>query len=82
MIHGVAWLLVSAAAGYWVLQQAEEQKGGLQTLGRWLGITIIAVSVVGTGLKVYKLSQICKQMLAQGICPMGDGVKAPAPSSR
>ena len=63
MIHGAGDLLISAAAGYWVLTQASNQKAQVKKLGQILGLIIILVSVVGIACKIYYLSG--------GQCPPG-----------
>ena len=63
----VAPLLVSAAAGYWVLAQSEHQKGGVRKLGQYLGVAIILVSVLGTACKIYK-AVTCS--MDGGHCPL------------
>ena len=75
MAHGVATLLISSAAGYWVLTSASSQKGRVKTLGQWLGLLIIAVSVVGAACKVYSLSNCKGKMIS---CPF-TGATVPAP---
>lgn len=55
LLQGVSGLLLSAAAGYWVYTQAEKEKPRVRKLGQLLGLAIIAVSVVGTGCKIYYL---------------------------
>ena len=55
MTHGVSSLLISAAAGYWVLAQSGGQKGRVKQLGQFLGLLIIVVSVVGASCKLYCL---------------------------
>ncbi len=52
MAHGAEVLLVAAVAGYWVLERAETHKRGLKRVGRWLGWSIIAVSLVGVACRV------------------------------
>ena len=70
MGHGVAVLLVSAAAGYWVLAQSEHQKAGVRKLGQYLGLAIIVVSIVGAACKVYSLVT-CYGGMGKGMaCPM------------
>ena len=45
-------LLLSAAAGYWVLERAENHKRGLRRVGRWLGGAIILVALIGVACRV------------------------------
>lgn len=63
---GAAWLLISAAVGYWVITLAEHQKGNTKTMGRWLGVLIIIVSLVGTACGIY-----CAATGKWGACPLG-----------
>ncbi len=56
MVHDVAPLLISTAAGYWVLTQAEREKGQFKKLGRLLGLIIIAVSLISGACKIYCLA--------------------------
>ena len=50
MGFGVAGLLIASAAGYWVVTQAEHQKGGARKLGIYLGAAIIVVKPERTPL--------------------------------
>ena len=52
MTHGIGLLLLSAVAGYWVLERASSQKGELKRVGRFLGGLVIAVSLIGVGCTV------------------------------
>ena len=52
MIGVTSGFLLAAAAGYWVLERAENHKRGLRRVGRWLGGAIIAVAVVGTTCRI------------------------------
>ena len=56
MVYGVSGLLIAAAAGYWVLGQSAHQRDRIKALGQWLGLAIIAVSVVGAACKLYYLT--------------------------
>ena len=67
MGHGIAVSLVSSAVGYWVLTQAESQKGKVRKLGQYLGVAIVLVSVLGAACKIYAGIQACRAM---GMCPM------------
>ena len=51
--HGVATLLISAAAGYWVLTLAAKEKNRLKKLGQLVGLVIIVVSLAGAACKIY-----------------------------
>lgn len=70
---GIAPLFVAAAAGYWVVTQAEHQKGGIQKLGRYLGTAIIILSVVLAGCKLYAFAARCG-MSGKAICPVTGNV--------
>jgi len=65
MIGGSGMLLLSSVAGYWVLERADRHKGGLRRIGQWLGVIIIAVSLVGVAGRVW--------CVASGF--FGDGAK-------
>ncbi len=45
MILGIAMLLISAAAGYWVLIRASGEKGVMKLLGLLLGLVIVGTSL-------------------------------------
>jgi hypothetical protein len=50
MMQSIAMFLLTAAAGYWVLERAESHKEGMvRRLGRVLGIIIIVLSFIGIG---------------------------------
>ena len=68
MSHGVALLLLSAAAGYWVLERAEGQKKNLKQIGQLVGGLIIVISLLGVACKVYYLMKGTKM-----VCPSGMG---------
>ncbi|MBI4227429.1 MAG: hypothetical protein HY600_04025 [Candidatus Omnitrophica bacterium] len=71
MGHGVAVLLVSAAAGYWVLGQSEHQKAGVKKLGQYLGVAIILVSVIGAACKIYSIVTCYGGGMGKAaVCPM------------
>ena len=57
-------LLISAAAGYWVLERANRGKGLLKTVGQWLGAVIIVVSLAGVLCTVYSVAKM------RGWCPV------------
>lgn len=72
MGHGVPALLISAAAGYWVLTHAEkERQGGVRKLGQYLGLLIIVVSVLGAACKIYYQINSCPLgKMGSMFCPM------------
>jgi len=53
---GVGFLLLTAAAGYWVLERASKHKGELQKVGYFLGSIILVVSLLGVTCQIWKLS--------------------------
>ena len=69
MVHGVAPLLISAAAGYWVVTQAAGQKARVKKLGQILGWAIVLVSVAGAACKLYAMATC--QPLGKLYCPIG-----------
>lgn len=72
MGYGAAGLLIAAAAGYWVLGQAEHQKGNVRRLGQYLGLAIIVVSVLGAACKIYAITT-GKGM----VCPVSGSPRCP-----
>ena len=52
MIGVTSGFLLAAAAGYWVLERAENHKRGLRRIGRWLGGAIIAVALIGATCRI------------------------------
>ena len=83
MVHGVGMLLLTAVAGYWVLERASTHKGQLQKVGFFVGSLIIVVSLFGVACSVW-----CMASGKAGMCPfgkMGRGTYSPytppAPSS-
>ena len=46
-MHGVGLLLLSAVAGYWVLERSSVHKGELKRVGQLLGGLVIVVSLIG-----------------------------------
>ncbi len=79
MIHGVGLLMISAAAGYWVLTLSVKEKGRVKTLGNVLGFLIIAISVLGSACKIYSLVN-CSPYYGKG-CPF-IGKMAPASTTQ
>ncbi len=69
MTHGIAPLLISAAAGYWVVTQAAGQKARMKKLGQILGWGIVLVSVLGASCKLYALAT--GQPMGKMYCPIG-----------
>ena len=80
MIVGIGVLLLAAAAGYWVVIQAEGHKRGLRRLGRWLGGAIIIIALLGATclLTCGASGKNCPMMGAgKAWCPV-TGSRAPA----
>ncbi|MBI3322729.1 MAG: hypothetical protein HYZ94_03505 [Candidatus Omnitrophica bacterium] len=73
--HGVGILLLSAAAGYWVLTLAAGQKERLRKVGNLIGLIIIVVSLLGAACKVYYQVTGCPP---GKVCAMGWKGKAGA----
>lgn len=71
-------LLLSAAAGYWVLERAEHQKGRIRTIGRIVAGLILVLSLGGVLCKVTACMQGRGSFCAKG---MGGGVKHTCPIS-
>ena len=81
-----AWLLITSAAGYWVLTLAQHQKGSTKSLGRWLGAVIILVSLAGTACTIYCAvsgkAVTCPPMgKAWGACPLSSAMCSPKKSA-
>lgn len=53
MVQSIGALLVAAVAGYWVLERAEKQKGGLRRIGRIIGWVVILTSLIGVTCRVW-----------------------------
>ena len=66
-LHGVSSLLITSAVGYWVVTQAQKEKGQVKKLGLLLGIIIVLVSLVGVGCKIYSLATGCP--MSKITCP-------------
>ena len=83
MAHGAGLLLLSAVAGYWVLERAATHKGNLKSIGQFLGSVIIIASLVGLALKAWCLVSSCQSATPMGgRCPFMSKVAPPATSSK
>jgi hypothetical protein len=71
MVHGAGILLLTAVAGYWVLERAEAHKGDLRRVGKALGWIVIVGSLVGVACRVYALAT------GKALCPPGKGFFCP-----
>ena len=47
MLRGAGLLLLTAVAGYWVLERAESHRGSLRRVGRFVAWAVILFSLVG-----------------------------------
>jgi len=70
MGHGMSVLLVTSAVGYWTLTAAGKEKGRVKTLGQYLGLLIIVLSLA---------SAACKISYAVKACQMGGGMYGNCP---
>jgi hypothetical protein len=66
MSHGVGMLLLTAVAGYWVLERASTHKGQLQKVGFAVGSLILVISLLGMICSVW-----CMKSGSSGMCPFG-----------
>lgn len=85
--HGVEMLLLSTAAGYWVLERAEAHKGQLKKVGLFLGSVIIVVSLVGIVCRVWYLASAatCSDSMnktGRGWCPFMSKAPSSAPNAQ
>ena len=72
MLHGVGELLITTAVGYWVLSRADDQKGEMRRIGRFLGVVIIVVSLVGLICAAWNAiggDAWCSMGKGGGLCP-------------
>ncbi len=78
MMGGTGLLLLSAAAGYWVLERAEVHKRGLRRVGRWVGGLIIVVSILGLLCRASAcMSKGCPWTSKSTFCPIKDRLMLP-----
>ena len=82
MEHGVGVLLLSAVAGYWVLERAETHKKGLRQIGRLLGAAIIIASVVGAACRIWYAATCgpSSSGMRGGFCPFSSKMPAAPPT--
>ena len=55
MVYGSGVLLLTAVAGYWVLERAETHKGSLKRVGKVLGWIVIVASLIGAACRACTL---------------------------
>ena len=76
---GGGLLLLSAVAGYWVLERAETHKGSLRRSGRVVGWIIIVSSFVGLICRIACATNCPIGMPGgMGFCPFGPKSGMPA----
>ncbi len=68
---GIAGLLLSAAAGYWVLERAEHERGRLKTIGRVVAGLILVLSFGGVVCRFYAVT--AGQPGGKSWCPFSQG---------
>jgi len=56
MLYGSGLLLLSAVAGYWVLERADSHKGQLKKAGQVVGWVVIVTSLLGVACRVYAVA--------------------------
>ena len=85
--HSSGLLLLTAVAGYWVLERAEtHKKGDLRRAGKVLGWLIIVVSLIGVACNVWCLAT-CRTPYGSmskkaGFCPFGPQTPPPPSQSQ
>lgn len=70
MMSGTALFLLTAAAGYWVLERASDQKKDLKMVGQLVGAAIIILSLASFACKTYWMAKYGKGYF-KGVCPSG-----------
>ncbi len=58
--HGMSMLLITSAVGYWTLTSAGKEKGRIKTLGQYLGLLIIVLSLASGACKTYYAVKACQ----------------------
>ncbi len=86
MMHGVGVLLLTAVAGYWVLERAATHKGELKKIGELVGGFIIVASLLGVACHAWMLvsgkSAYCPvDKMGKGWCPYTSKVPLDTPRS-
>ena len=74
----IAPLLISAAAGYLVLERAERQRNRIKTVGRIVGWLIVIASFAGVLCRVCYIAK--GPMAGKVACPFMGAPKPPPPS--
>ncbi len=76
-------LLIAMGVGYRVYADATKEKGNLRSLGQWVGVFIMATSLVSSAFLIYNFST-CGMGGKRGWCPFashGQMANPPAPSN-
>ena len=82
MAYGTGLLLLSAVAGYWVLERsATHNKGNLKRIGQAVGWFVILCSIVGIACKVYSLAS-CPPGSKTWFCPFSPKTSSPVPPAK
>ena len=71
MSHGMSALLLTSAAGYWVLTASGKEKGRVKMLGQYLGFLIIILTLAATASQIYCYAKM------KGYCPSGGRMACP-----
>ncbi|MBI4323445.1 MAG: hypothetical protein HY596_04125 [Candidatus Omnitrophica bacterium] len=84
MVSGIGLLLLSAVAGYWVLERsATHPKKNLKRVGQAVGWFVILVSILGVACKVYGLASGKGAYCPSGSrCPFSSKMPAASPVSK
>ena len=87
MYHGVGMLLLTAVAGYWLMERALKQHGRMKQFGKLLSAFIITVSLLGVVCQAAKISsgKYSHYRMDKGgsgwSCPFAAKKASPLPSS-
>ena len=72
MFHGAVGYLLTAGAGYLVLERADKQKGSLRRIGQWVGAVIVILSLLGSACAIGSGLAQCSSGSRKmgGFCPI------------
>ena len=75
MVHGTGLFLLSAVAGYWVLERASGHKGDVQRVGKVVGWLVILLSFAGIACSLWCAATSCRSAgggmgFKKGSCPL------------
>ena len=86
MTHGAGFLLLTAVAGYWVLERAATHKGSLKSIGQFVGGIVIIAALVGTVCRVWTATSCWRPgsgMMRKGmLCPFTPPSSSMPPQQR